>query len=128
MIAGLQSDAESAVEIAEAAPEQQMLGVAAGVPPGGVSAGKRTTRPAWQREFGRQDAALYGSQDGRRYACWPALSAHAKPLGMTTVQTHFPPVVLLGVPVDHLTMPDALACIERMIASRRPHYVVTANA
>lgn len=37
------------------------------------------------------------------------------------------PVAILGVPFDHVTLPGALARIEDMIASRRPHYIVTAN-
>lgn len=37
------------------------------------------------------------------------------------------PVAILGVPFDSVTLPGALARIEGMIASRRPHYVVTAN-
>lgn len=37
------------------------------------------------------------------------------------------PVAILGVPFDPVTLPGAIARIESMIASRRPHYVVTAN-
>ncbi len=37
-------------------------------------------------------------------------------------------VTLLGVPVDPLTMPEALARAEGFIASRRPHHIVTADA
>jgi N-acetylglucosaminyldiphosphoundecaprenol N-acetyl-beta-D-mannosaminyltransferase len=37
------------------------------------------------------------------------------------------PVAILGVAFDNLTMAEALTRIESMIASRRPHYVVTAN-
>lgn len=37
------------------------------------------------------------------------------------------PVAILGVPFDPVTLPGAIARIEGMIASRRPHYVVTAN-
>lgn len=37
------------------------------------------------------------------------------------------PVAILGVPFDHVTLPGAIARIEEMIASRRPHYIVTAN-
>lgn len=36
-------------------------------------------------------------------------------------------IAILGVPFDRVTMGDALAMIERMTASRRPHYIVTAN-
>lgn len=38
------------------------------------------------------------------------------------------PVCILGIPFDHVTMPQALAAIDQMIAARRPHYVATANA
>src|SRR4051812_6106147 len=37
------------------------------------------------------------------------------------------PVAILGVPFDHVTIQDAIARIEEMIARRQPHYVVTAN-
>jgi len=38
-----------------------------------------------------------------------------------------PAIAILGVPFDPLTMAQAMAEIQGMIASRRPHYVVTAN-
>ncbi len=38
-----------------------------------------------------------------------------------------PPIALLGVPLDHVTAAQAIERIEQMVASRRPHYVVTAN-
>ncbi len=37
------------------------------------------------------------------------------------------PIGLLGVPFDNVTKAEAVARIEAMIASRRPHHVVTAN-
>jgi N-acetylglucosaminyldiphosphoundecaprenol N-acetyl-beta-D-mannosaminyltransferase len=37
------------------------------------------------------------------------------------------PIAVLGVPFDHVTIDAAVTRIDRMIASRRPHYVVTAN-
>ena len=37
-------------------------------------------------------------------------------------------VVLLGVAFDGVTMSDTVQRIDRMVASRRSHYVVTANA
>jgi N-acetylglucosaminyldiphosphoundecaprenol N-acetyl-beta-D-mannosaminyltransferase len=37
------------------------------------------------------------------------------------------PVAILGIPFDNLTISEAIGRIEQMIASRRPHYVVTAN-
>jgi exopolysaccharide biosynthesis WecB/TagA/CpsF family protein/anti-anti-sigma factor len=38
-----------------------------------------------------------------------------------------PPVALLGVVFDNITAAETLARIDQMIASRRPHYIVTAN-
>lgn len=38
-----------------------------------------------------------------------------------------PPIAILGVPFDNLTTAQAVNLIERMVASRRPHYLVTAN-
>ena len=40
---------------------------------------------------------------------------------------HAPPIILQGVPFDNVTMTGAVERIERMIASREPHYVATAN-
>src|SRR5436305_819157 len=37
------------------------------------------------------------------------------------------PIAILGVAFDPVTLPDAIARIEAMIATRRAHYVVTAN-
>ena len=37
------------------------------------------------------------------------------------------PIALMGVPFDPVTTNDALAWIERAVASRTPHYLVTAN-
>ncbi len=39
----------------------------------------------------------------------------------------FSPIVLMGVPFDAVTTDEAVALIEKMIASGRPHHVVTAN-
>jgi N-acetylglucosaminyldiphosphoundecaprenol N-acetyl-beta-D-mannosaminyltransferase len=38
-----------------------------------------------------------------------------------------PPIAVMGVPFDHVTAAEAIARIESMVASRRPHYLVTAN-
>lgn len=38
-----------------------------------------------------------------------------------------PPVLILGVPFDNLTMAQTIEAIESMIRSRKPHYLVTAN-
>jgi N-acetylglucosaminyldiphosphoundecaprenol N-acetyl-beta-D-mannosaminyltransferase len=45
----------------------------------------------------------------------------------TRLQSTAPPIAILGVPFDNLTTADAVDLIERMIESRRPHYLVTAN-
>ena len=37
------------------------------------------------------------------------------------------PIAILGVPFDHVTVDETVERIEAMVASRRPHYVVTAN-
>lgn len=38
-----------------------------------------------------------------------------------------PPVSILGVPLDNVTTSQTLEIIEGMIASRKPHYIATAN-
>ncbi|MDB6017040.1 MAG: Anti-sigma-factor antagonist and glycosyl transferase [Pedosphaera sp.] len=38
-----------------------------------------------------------------------------------------PPIAILGVPFDNVTTSEAVALVEQMVASRRPHYMVTAN-
>ena len=38
-----------------------------------------------------------------------------------------PPIALLGIPFDNVTLNEAVKRIESMIASRQPHHVVTAN-
>src|SRR5438046_9536893 len=52
----------------------------------------------------------------------------ADPANALAAPVQDPPIALLGVPFDHLTMEGALERIDRMVASRQPHYVVTANA
>ncbi len=42
------------------------------------------------------------------------------------IPTH-PPIAILGVPFDNVTISEAVAAVEHMVASRRPHYMVTAN-
>lgn len=37
------------------------------------------------------------------------------------------PIAILGVPLDHVTLAEAIARIDAMVASRRPHYVTTAR-
>ncbi len=38
-----------------------------------------------------------------------------------------PPIAILGVPFDNVTSIETVALIEQMIATRQPHYLVTAN-
>jgi N-acetylglucosaminyldiphosphoundecaprenol N-acetyl-beta-D-mannosaminyltransferase len=38
-----------------------------------------------------------------------------------------PPIAILGVPFDNVTTAETIARVERMVISRRPHYLVTAN-
>jgi N-acetylglucosaminyldiphosphoundecaprenol N-acetyl-beta-D-mannosaminyltransferase len=38
-----------------------------------------------------------------------------------------PSIAILGVPFDNVTTADAVALVEQMVRSRRPHYLVTAN-
>lgn len=38
-----------------------------------------------------------------------------------------PPIAILGVPFDNVTTAETIEAIERMVASRQPHYLVTAN-
>lgn len=38
-----------------------------------------------------------------------------------------PPIAILGVPFDNVTTTETIQAIERMVASREPHYLVTAN-
>ncbi len=38
-----------------------------------------------------------------------------------------PPIAILGVPFDNVTTAETVEAVERMVASRQPHYLVTAN-
>ncbi|MEO7676063.1 MAG: WecB/TagA/CpsF family glycosyltransferase, partial [Verrucomicrobiota bacterium] len=38
-----------------------------------------------------------------------------------------PPIAILGIPFDNVTTAQTVAAIEDMVASRKPHYLVTAN-
>jgi N-acetylglucosaminyldiphosphoundecaprenol N-acetyl-beta-D-mannosaminyltransferase len=42
-------------------------------------------------------------------------------------QVDQPPIAILGVPFDNLTTAEAIDLVTRMVQSRRPHYLVTAN-
>src|SRR5688572_28714310 len=37
------------------------------------------------------------------------------------------PIAVLGIPFDHVTIEETVRQVDSMIASRRPHYIVTAN-
>ena len=62
-------------------------------------------------------ASTFGSTKGFR----------GQPEEAPAVPVHAPPIALLGVPFDNVTMAEAVERIEQMVASRAPHYVVTAN-
>lgn len=51
------------------------------------------------------------------------MSAHS----INTAHVVRDPIVILGVPFDSVTTAEAIRDIEQMIASRKPHYVITAN-
>ncbi|HWA25819.1 MAG TPA: WecB/TagA/CpsF family glycosyltransferase [Lacunisphaera sp.] len=62
----------------------------------------------------------------------PSLSLDFSPAAALRVPDNAPagsrwPVCILGVPLDPVTMDEALARIDAMVASGRPHYVVTPN-
>src|SRR5436190_11529860 len=38
-----------------------------------------------------------------------------------------PPIAILGVPFDNVTTAETIDLIQRMVSSRQPHYLVTAN-
>jgi N-acetylglucosaminyldiphosphoundecaprenol N-acetyl-beta-D-mannosaminyltransferase len=38
-----------------------------------------------------------------------------------------PPLAILGVPFDNVSVAETISIIEKMVASRRPHYIATAN-
>lgn len=46
---------------------------------------------------------------------------------MIEAPTGQPPIAILGVPFDNLTAAEAIEAVERMVISRQPHYLVTAN-
>src|SRR5438034_2887844 len=74
----------AAVVAAKGLPAGYLLSVAAGVPPavepgilpGGFSCGLRRQFRVQSSHSGRQDAALYGSQDGCRYIRKPTLNKY----------------------------------------------------
>jgi N-acetylglucosaminyldiphosphoundecaprenol N-acetyl-beta-D-mannosaminyltransferase len=57
----------------------------------------------------------------------PVTEKTPAPNGSYDSETSVPPVVILGVPFTRVTIDEAVARIEKMVLSRRPHYVVTPN-
>lgn len=52
----------------------------------------------------------------------------ARPIEQAKIERHrAPPIALLGIPFEPITLAGAVRRIEQMVASRRPHYVVTPN-
>ncbi len=47
--------------------------------------------------------------------------------GRLTAASRQPPIAILGVPFDNISTAEAVSAIEEMIASKCPHYLVTAN-
>ena len=52
----------------------------------------------------------------------------SQPEKAPAVPVHAPPIALLGVPFDNVTMAEAVERIEQMVASRQPHFLVAAGA
>src|SRR5689334_5700518 len=49
------------------------------------------------------------------------------PLALNIQPITRPPIAILGVPFDNVTKAEAIKLVEEMIASARPHYLVTPN-
>src|SRR5438132_8621021 len=45
----------------------------------------------------------------------------------TSGTIEYPPIAILGIPFDNVTISEAVHLIAEMIESRRPHYLATAN-
>src|SRR5258706_11069444 len=56
--------------------------------------------------------------------------ATEQPLNVPSPRSLAPnaPIAILGIPFDNVTTSETIALIERMIASRQPHYLSTPNA
>src|SRR6476660_8798056 len=66
--------------------------------------------------------------------CWRCRSAQfailhlqSSILNSQTPMNARPSISILGVPFDNVTSSEALDRIDQMIASRKPHYLATAN-
>lgn len=57
----------------------------------------------------------------------PVASPASESIFTATQPAPEPAVVILGVPLDPVTRTEAVTRIEQMIASRRPHHLITAN-
>lgn len=53
-------------------------------------------------------------------------TTHDRALANDAARAH-QPIAMLGVAFDHVTLRETVCLIEEMIASRRPHHIVTAN-
>src|SRR5215203_775272 len=86
-----------------------------------------------------QEAQSARSQQTTREHDYPHLSPAERELSPTAPASPSPtenasiaptrraPIAILGVPLDQVTTAEAIERIEQMIASARPHYLVTAN-
>src|SRR3954447_12256284 len=69
---------------------------------------------------------LTKSETGQPLPC-PASSSLAAKLSLASPARSAAPIAILGVPFDNVTTVEAIEAIERMVASREPHYLITAN-
>jgi N-acetylglucosaminyldiphosphoundecaprenol N-acetyl-beta-D-mannosaminyltransferase len=74
--------------------------------------------------FGGKDHAAGNNRGAMSMETLETISGHARARG---APVNGAPIPILGVPFDNVTTAQAVGCIEEMVASRRPHYLVTAN-
>jgi len=68
------------------------------------------------------------SPAARRVASPPGNADLQNPVASAAAaQAAAPPIVMLGTPFDNVTTAQTVSLIEKMVASRRPHHLVTAN-
>jgi N-acetylglucosaminyldiphosphoundecaprenol N-acetyl-beta-D-mannosaminyltransferase len=88
------------------------------------------------REINRIETAALGGELGLEFddsttAARPlrvdAEEHHNKPVSKSSDSQPGPAIAILGIPFDNVTTLEAMELIERMVASRQPHYLVTAN-
>jgi N-acetylglucosaminyldiphosphoundecaprenol N-acetyl-beta-D-mannosaminyltransferase len=63
----------------------------------------------------------------RRFSFYDPNVLNEKVTNLSLLTPSRPPIAILGVPFDPVTTDETIDAIASMIASRRPHYVVTAN-